>query len=88
MSFKLKLTPKFLNDLKLLKREHPKLVKKAYSLIDEILISPFAGRGNPHAYTRIDKSWAREISHKHRLVYKVDNGIVELLSGYGHYDDH
>jgi toxin YoeB len=88
MRLRLKLTPKFLNDAKLLKREHPKLVKKVYSLVDEILSSPFAGRGNPHAYTRIDKCWAREITHKHRLVYKVDDGIVELVSCYGHYDDH
>jgi toxin YoeB len=88
MKLRLKLTPKFLSDLKRLGREHPKLIKKVRSLTDEVLISPFTGRGKPHAYTRIDKCYAREITHKHRYIYKVDNGIVELVSCYGHYDDH
>jgi toxin YoeB len=88
MKLKLKLTSRFQEDLKRLARERSELVKKVYSLLDKIVEAPFAGRGNPHAYTRIDKCWARYITRKHRLVYKVDDGIVEPISCYGHYDDH
>jgi Txe/YoeB family toxin of Txe-Axe toxin-antitoxin module len=88
MKLRLKLIPNFLSDLKRLRRKHPELLTKVRSLPDEVLISPFTGRGHPHAYTRIDMYWAREITHKYRYVYKVDNGIVELLSCCGHYDGH
>jgi Txe/YoeB family toxin of toxin-antitoxin system len=88
MKFEARITQKFQKDLKFIKEKHPELLKRLGKLIDEVLAHPFVGTGNPHPYTKFPKCWARKISGKHRLVYIVDEGVVEFFGCLGHYGDH
>ena len=78
------------DDLKKLKKSEPQAAKKAFELLNEIMETPYIGRGKPHPLTgdRVGQ-WSRRITQKHRLVYTVnDNEITVLvLAAYGHYDD-
>ncbi|MBQ1883489.1 MAG: Txe/YoeB family addiction module toxin [Bacteroidales bacterium] len=78
------------DDLKKLKKSEPQAAKKALELLNEIMETPYTGRGKPHPLTG-DRAgqWSRRITQKHRLVYTVnDNEITILvLAAYGHYDD-
>ena len=31
--------------------------------------------------------WSREIDKKHRLVYRIEHGQIEIAQCMGHYDD-
>ncbi len=48
------------------------------------------GTGRPEALSG-DRTgqWSRRITLKHRLVYEIENEVVNVavLSSYGHYDD-
>jgi toxin YoeB len=83
-----KYSPKFHEDLNSFLPDKVKLIKKVYRLVEITLSFPFEGIGHPHPYNSIDKGWARDITSKHRLIYRVNKGIVEFFSCYGHYNDH
>lgn len=64
----------------------PKRVKRINALIRDIQRSPFDGVGKPEGL-RFDLSgcWSRRIDDEHRLVYRVEEGVLHLLSGRHHY---
>lgn len=31
--------------------------------------------------------WSRRINDEHRLIYKVEDGLIFIVSCFGHYDD-
>ena len=68
--------------------EDKKLAYKVWDLVLDILKTPFSGIGKPEAL-KGDMSgyWSRRINQKHRLIYKVTETTVFLVSCYGHYDD-
>ncbi len=69
--------------LKLDKKLHRKIIE----LIRDIDRRPFQGLGKPEAL-RHDLSgyWSRRINQEHRLVYKVTNNEIIILSCKYHYD--
>jgi len=77
-------------DLTKLKKSEPNSLKKAEALLLEMVDHPYTGTGKPKPL-RNDKSGqlSRKISEKHRLVYQVNDEVVEvlILSAFGHYDD-
>ncbi len=60
--------------------------KKITELLQNILETPFEGIGKPeglkHQHTG---KWSRRITNEHRLVYKVTESQIQILSMRGHY---
>ena len=84
----IRLSEKAIKDIKRLKKENSKLGSKLWELIISILDTPFEGIGKPEAL-KGDMSgwWSRRITDKHRLIYRVKDDRVDIVSCYGHYDD-
>ena len=64
-----------------------KMLLKINQLIKEIQRTPFEGIGKPEALKYdLDGYWSRRIDREHRLVYKIDNETLIILSCRYHYD--
>lgn len=76
-------------DIPKLKKENPKLPGKLWDLILDIgKDEPHSGIGKPEPLTgNLSGWWSRRISEKHRLVYRIKDGQLQIASCYGHYDD-
>jgi toxin YoeB len=63
-----------------------KMAEKVLSLIDAVKDDPFSGIGKPEplAYT-LSGCWSRRINKEHRLVYRIKNNELQLLSCRFHY---
>ncbi len=68
-------------------KEDRKMLLKINQLIKEIQRNPFEGIGKPEAL-KYDLAgyWSRRIDREHRLVYKIDNETLIILSCRYHYD--
>lgn len=90
MVFDIDFTETALRDLAWLKRHEPAAYKKALKLIDELRTHPTTGTGRPEQLKGNRAGcWSRRITLKHRIVYKIDNGVltVLILTAAGHYAD-
>ena len=77
-------------DLLRLAKEEPKAFLKDKSLIKELREHPKTGIGHPEPLKgKPEGRWSREITKKHRLVYRIfeTEVIVLVLAAYGHYED-
>jgi len=63
-----------------------KIFKKILELLKTIDRTPFDGIGKPEPL-KFNKSgyWSRKINDEHRLVYKVDEQRIYIVSCKGHY---
>lgn len=68
-------------------KEDRKMLSKINQLIKDIQRTPFEGIGKPEAL-KYDLAgyWSRRIDREHRLVYKVENNTVIIISCRYHYD--
>ncbi len=91
MIYEIVFTSEALEDIEKLKKTGNKaLLKKLYSLIQELKQHPETGTGKPEKLKHYQQNiWSRRIDRKHRLVYLIDGGqiVVTVLGAYGHYDD-
>jgi toxin YoeB len=56
-----------------------KLLKKINKLIKECQSTPFEGTGKPEPLkSELSGWWSRRINRKHRLVYRVKGGALEI----------
>ena len=68
-------------------KEDRKMLLKINQLIKEIQRTPFEGIGKPEALKYdLGGYWSRRIDREHRLVYKIDNETLIILSCRYHYD--
>lgn len=77
-------------DLVRLAKSEPKAFAKASRFIEELRTHPKTGTGHPEPLKgQPSNRWSREITKKHRLVYRIfENEVyVDVLAAYGHYDD-
>jgi len=77
-------------DLLRLAKDEPKAFAKAQCLIEELKEHPRTGTGHPEPLKgKPEGRWSRQISKKHRLVYRIfeTEVVVLVLAAYGHYDD-
>jgi toxin YoeB len=59
---------------------------KIGDLIRDILRNPFEGTGKPEALKYQFKGyWSRKIDREHRLIYKLTETSVIIISCYSHY---
>jgi toxin YoeB len=75
-----------LDDIRKLAQVNPKLLKKVFELIDDIIKHPFEGLGKPELLKHNLKGyWSRRITDEHRLIYKIDadqNVVITALVGH------
>jgi len=90
MIFEIVFTSEALEDIEKLKKTGNKaLLKKLYSLVQELKQHPETGTGKPEKLKHYqENAWSRKIDRKHRLVYLIDGSkiVVTVLGTYGHYD--
>jgi toxin YoeB len=90
MVYKVVIMPIAMEHLSRLAMSEPKAYNKAQRFIKELEIHPKTGLGHPEPLIgKPENRWSREITKKHRLVYRIfeTEVYVEVLAAYGHYDD-
>lgn len=71
-------------------KHEPKAFEKAQRLIEELEEHPKTGTGHPEPLKgKPEGRWSRQISKKHRLVYRIyeTEVVVLVIAAYGHYED-
>jgi toxin YoeB len=64
-----------------------KIHDRIIALINDIARNPFKGIGKPEPLKYDLKGWwSRRITDEHRLIYKVTDDEVIILSCYSHYE--
>ena len=77
-----------IEELEAYKFGQPKLVFKIFELILDIDKTPFTGLGKPEPLKGLLQGWwSRRISDEHRLVYKVSDSEIIILSCKSHYEN-
>ncbi|MCL1824291.1 MAG: Txe/YoeB family addiction module toxin [Oscillospiraceae bacterium] len=65
-----------------------KTIKRINQLIKDISRNHFTGIGKPEPLKgEFNGFWSRRIDESNRLVYRIQNGLLEILSCKGHYYD-
>ncbi len=73
-----------------LEKNEPKAFEKAVRFIEDLKAHPKTGLGHPEPLKgQPEGRWSREITKKHRLVYRIyeSDVLVLVLRSYGHYND-
>jgi toxin YoeB len=67
-------------------RHDKKILKKINELLKDINRDPFKGTGSPEPLKHdLSGYWSRRITLEHRLVYRVENGLIKVLQCRYHY---
>lgn len=62
------------------------MLKKIIQLTKAIIADPYQGIGKPEALKHeLTGYWSRRIDNAHRLVYKIENDVLQIHSLKGHY---
>lgn len=65
-----------------------KTLKRINALVKDIERDNFAGIGKPEPLKgELNGFWSRRIDDVHRLVYRINGDVLEILSCKGHYED-
>ncbi|MBF9016491.1 MULTISPECIES: Txe/YoeB family addiction module toxin [unclassified Oceanispirochaeta] len=63
-----------------------KVLRKINELIKGIQRDPFAGTGKPEPLKHnLQGCWSRRIDQEHRIVYRIRNNSIEIISCRYHY---
>ncbi len=74
-------------DYNLWEKEDKKIFQKIQKLIKEIMRNPFVGLAKPEPLkNNLSGYWSRRITSEHRLVYKVEQNQLIIISCKYHYD--
>jgi toxin YoeB len=80
------LSDQAMKDITRLRKENPKYAAKLWDLILDIQNDPFDGLGEPEALkANYSGWWSRRITQEHRLIYRIKDNCLDILSCYGHY---
>lgn len=76
----------FEQDLLFWKKNDQKVVTKIHQLLSAIVSNPFSGIGKPEPLRyRLSGCWSRRINREHRLIYRIVNDELQLLTCRYHY---
>ena len=65
-----------------------KVFEKISILIEETSRTPFKGKGKPEPLRhQLKGCWSRRITEEHRLVYKVNENDIQIISCKYHYQE-
>ncbi|MBR6196341.1 MAG: Txe/YoeB family addiction module toxin [Bacteroidaceae bacterium] len=90
MKYEIRYTPEANIGLAKLEKYEPKAFAKALCFLEELREHPKTGTGHPEPLKgKPEGRWSRQITKKHRLVYRIfdEEVVVLVLTAYGHYDD-
>lgn len=69
-------------------QQDKKTIKRVNALLKDIERTPFEGIGKPEPLKgELSSFWSRRIDDANRIVYRINNGALEILSCKGHYTD-
>ncbi len=78
--------PKAFNEYQQWIERDRRIALRIGDLIKDILRSPFEGIGKPEALKyQFTGYWSRRINHEHRLIYKVTDDSIVIISCNSHY---
>lgn len=81
-----KFTQSAARDYEFFVKNDPKIAKKINRLVLNILETPYAGLGKPEQLRyELTGFWSRRINAEHRLVYRVIEDEVQIISCRFHY---
>jgi toxin YoeB len=67
--------------------ENEALFDRINELIKDMMRDAFKGIGKPEPLKNNYKGcWSRRITLEHRLIYRIDNETITILSCFGHYE--
>ena len=76
-----KFTQEALSDYLEIKSQDAKMAEKIKKLIQNIMDTPFDGLGKPEPLKySLTGCWSRRINQQHRLVYKVVDDGLQIIS--------
>jgi toxin YoeB len=76
----------FREDLRWWTREQPRTAERIWTLVEEIMRTPFSGTGKPEPLRHLGPNvWSRRITQEHRLVYLVRDERIDFLQARYHY---
>ncbi|MDP1708759.1 MAG: Txe/YoeB family addiction module toxin [Gammaproteobacteria bacterium] len=74
-------------DIAYWRRRDPSLATRIEALIADIKCNPFTGLGKPEPLKHaLAGFWSRRITKEHRLVYRVEAGVIYIAQCRFHYD--
>jgi toxin YoeB len=83
---RLEFDPLALEDLRFWIDIDRRMALKIITLIEDILKTPFTGLGKPEPLRfELKGCWSRRIDQEHRLVYRIEKGVVVILGCRYHY---
>ena len=63
-----------------------RMMKKIIQLLENIQQSPYEGLGKPEALKhQLQGHWSRRIDAEHRLIYRIDDVAIIIISCRYHY---
>lgn len=66
--------------------ENKQIFNKLKKLLKETAKTPFEGTGKPEALKHnYSGYWSRRITDEHRLIYKVEDNVIRIVSCRYHY---
>jgi toxin YoeB len=80
-SYSIRFSEKAREDIRLHKKSGNKsLVDKITFLLEKLLSHPYTGTGKPELLKHSHSGcWSRRIKRENRLIYNVDEGIINIL---------
>ncbi len=91
MKYSVILTETAVEQIKKIRKSGEKgVLTRILLIINELEEHPYSGIGKPKPLSKERAGeWSRRVTHKHRLVYRVEEErlIVLILATLGHYDD-
>jgi len=84
---RLEFKPQAFDDLQYWVRHQPKVANRILRMIEETQKDPYGGIGKPEPLkNELSGWWSKRIDGGHRLVYKVDGGILVIAQARKHYE--
>jgi toxin YoeB len=75
-----------MDDLHFWAKNNLKLLRKIFELLKAIQGTPFTGIGKPEALkNELHGYWSRRINDEHRIVYKITDNALIIVSCRSHY---
>lgn len=76
------------NDYLYWQLQDKKAIKRINAILKDIERNYFTGIGKPEPLKgELSGFWSRRIDDKNRIVYRIKNNALEILSCRGHYDE-
>jgi toxin YoeB len=74
------------DDLAWWRKQDPKVLVRIEALIADIRRDPFSGTGKPETLRHEWQGyWSRRITREHRLVYRIEAGVLYIAQARYHY---